>query len=276
MVETLVRLKGELTSAGFDAEIVDIPATPNALGDPRADLEHVAVQRRAQAVVAIVGDLSPDSVEVWVVDNVTGKSSVRRVSFDPGAAAASEALAIRAIEILRSSFLEIEWATDERQSQPGGETPPVVVKSVESERLARRADKLGVEVGGAAVTSLSGIGPALMPLLRFDWSLRPWLLAQATFAGLGTRPSVDRSVGSADISQAFGWSAGSCASARASGYVRARPSPQASCTPLSRGTAMPRTTAEPWTSGRFWSMREWVLCSACPTGSSSRSRLTCN
>jgi len=204
MVETLVRLKGELTSAGFDTEIVDVPVTRNTLGNARADLEHLAVQRRAQAVVAIVGDLSPESVEVWVVDNVTGKSSVRRVSFESGAAPAAEALAIRAIELLRSSFLEIEWATDGRQSQPGGETPPVVVKSVENERLARRADKLGVEVGGAAITSLSGIGPALVPLLRFDWSLHPSLLAQVTFAGLGTRPSVDSNVGSADISQEFG------------------------------------------------------------------------
>ena len=57
MVETLVRLKGELTSSGFQTEIVE--AAPGAAGDSRAGLEQLAARRGADAVVAIVGDLSP-------------------------------------------------------------------------------------------------------------------------------------------------------------------------------------------------------------------------
>ena len=121
MVETLVRLKGELISAGFETEIVDGAARRGARPAIRAPrLEQLAARRGADAVVAIVGDLSPDSVEVWVIDKVTGKSVVRRVPFEPTAARASETLAIRAIELLRSSFLEIDLAAHDRRNEPGG------------------------------------------------------------------------------------------------------------------------------------------------------------
>jgi hypothetical protein len=203
MVETLVRLKGELTSAGFDTEIVDGAAA----GDSRAGLEQLASRRGADAVVAIVGDLSPDSVEVWVIDKVTGKSVVRRVPFEPAAARASTTLAIRAIELLRSSFLEIDLAAqgrDDRRGAAGGAPPPAVVHFVEMERLARHPERFGVEVGGAAIMSADGVGPALLPLVRFDWSPRAWFVAQAALAGLGTRPTVASDAGSAQVAQAYG------------------------------------------------------------------------
>jgi hypothetical protein len=218
MVETLVRLKGELTSAGFQTEIVDAPApAAGAPADSRAGLEQVAAQRRADAVVAIVGDLSPDSVEVWVVDKVTGKSVVRRVPFEPTAELAPKRLAIRAIELLRSSFLEIDLAAQGRQDRQGKNEPqnpptpppPAVVRFVEMERLALHPERFGVEVGGAAIMSLDGVGPALLPLVRFTWSLRPWFLVQAALAGLGTRPNVDTEGGSAQVAQAYGLLGGS-------------------------------------------------------------------
>ena len=210
MVETLVRLKGELISAGFETEIVDgAAATGSAAGDSRANLEQLAARRGADAVVAIVGDVSPDSVEVWVVDKVTGKSVVRRVPFEPAAARASETLAIRAIELLRSSFLEIDLAAHDRRNAAGTAPPPAVVHFVEMERLAQHPERFGVEVGGAAIMSLDGVGPAVLPLLRFDWSLQSWFVAQLALAGLGTRPTVENQEGSAQVAQAYGLLGGS-------------------------------------------------------------------
>ena len=210
MVETLVRLRGELISAGFDTEIVDGAAVGSAGGNPRAGLEQLAARRGADAVVAIVGDLSPDSVEVWVIDKVTGKSVVRRVPFEPGAARASKTLAIRSIELLRSSFLEIDLAARDRQSEPrAAPPPPAVVHFVEMERLAQRPERFGVEVGGAAVMSLDGVGPALLPLVGIGWSPRPWLIIQAALAGLGTRATVEGAAGSAQVAQAYGLLGGS-------------------------------------------------------------------
>ena len=213
MVETLVRLRGELISAGFETDIVDgAPPAGSGAADSRAGLEQLAARRGADAVVAIVGDLAPDSVEVWVVDKVTGKSVVRRVPFEPAAAGASKTLAIRAIELLRSSFLEIDLAARDRQSAAGvapPPPPPAVVHFVEAERVERHSERFGVEVGGAAIMSLDGVGPALLPLIRFDWSPRAWFVAQVTAAGLGTRPTVDGQAGSAQVAQAYGLVGGS-------------------------------------------------------------------
>jgi hypothetical protein len=206
MVETLVRLKGELTSAGFETEIVDAAGAP---GDSRTGLEQVAAQRGADAVVAIVGDLSPDSVEVWVIDKVTGKSVVRRVPFEPTAPRASGTLAIRAIELLRSSFLEIDLAAHGRRSAGDGAPPPAVVHFVEAERLAQHPERFAVEVGGVAIISVDGVGPALLPLVRFDWSPRAWFCVAVTLAGLGTRAAVENQDGSAQLAQAYGLAGGS-------------------------------------------------------------------
>jgi hypothetical protein len=204
MVETLVRIHGELTSVGFATEIVDEPTPNSASGHAsRAWLEQLAAQRGFDAVVAIVGDVAPDAVEVWVVDKVTGKSVVRRVPFEPRSERAANTLAIRAIELLRSSFLEIDLALRERQSGPAKAPPADVVRFVEMDRLASRPERFGIEVGGAAVMSLDGVGPALLPLLRFDWAPRSWFVAQLAVAGLGTRPTVESQGESAQVTQEY-------------------------------------------------------------------------
>jgi hypothetical protein len=203
MVETLVRLKGELNSAGFDAELVD-GAAAGAPADSRASLERLATQRGADAVVAIVGDLAPDSVEVWVIDKVTAKSVVRRLPFEPAATRASTTLAIRAIELLRSSFLEIDLAAHERRNERGVAPPPAVVHFVEMDRATHQTETFGVEVGGAAIMSVDGVGPALLPLARLAWSPRAWFVAHAELAGLGTRATVAGDAGSAQVAQAYG------------------------------------------------------------------------
>jgi hypothetical protein len=52
--------------------------------------------------------------------------------------------------------------------------------------------------------SVDGVGPALLPLARVDWAPRPWLVAQATLAGLGTRATVTGDAGSAQVAQSYG------------------------------------------------------------------------
>ncbi len=50
---------------------------------------------------------------------------------------------------------------------------------------------------------------AVLPLVRFDLSLRSWFFAQAALAGLGTRSTVESQVGSAQVAQAYGLLGGS-------------------------------------------------------------------
>jgi len=206
ITETLVRLQGELESVGFETEIVDGPTAGGASG---AGLETLATARGVDAVVALVGDDrrgtpagSPvaDAVEVCVVDKVTGRSLVRRASVER----TPSTLAIRAIELLRSSFLEIDLLTREARAQATAPIPPAAVRPVERDGPAQRPERFGVEVGAAAMASLDGVGPAVLPTFSVGWTPRPWLLAHVAAAGLGTRPTVQTLAGSAQVAQAYG------------------------------------------------------------------------
>jgi hypothetical protein len=149
----------------------------------------------------MIGDKAPDSVEVWVIDKVTGKSVVRQVPFQPLSATGSEILAIRAVELLRASFVEIALSSSTRSAEGKPAPSPTVLHFVEIERKAP-PKRFAAEVGGAA--GLSGsVGPTILPILRFHWMARPWFVTQVTVAGLGNRPTVEAGVGSAQVAQEF-------------------------------------------------------------------------
>ncbi len=202
MTEALARINGELESAGFQIEVVDGSVAAGTNGDSRSWLEHLAARRGADAVVAVIGDNLPDSVEVWVIDKVTGKSVVRRVPFRPLSATGPETLAIQAVELLRASFLEIDLYSRAHHAQ-SYIAPPTVVRFVDMKRKAELQKRFGVEVGGVVRLGLGGNGPSIMPVVRFDWTARPWFLAQVTVAGLGSRPTVETAAGSAEVAQTF-------------------------------------------------------------------------
>jgi hypothetical protein len=203
IMETLVRLNGELTSVGFETEMVDAPAGDGMRGqESRTWLEQLAARRQVDAVVAIVGDVLPNSVEVWIIDRATGKLVVRTVPFEPKAERAAETLAIRAIDLLRSSFFEIDLAGNKLRGR--AVEPPVVVHFAEAEPLVRRHDRFSVGVGAAAIMSLDGVGPAVLPMASFDGALRSWLLVQVALAGLGTHATVATSGASAQVTQGYG------------------------------------------------------------------------
>jgi hypothetical protein len=197
MMETLVRIGGELASVGFATEVVDAPADGQ---ESPGLLEMVATKFAADAVIALVGDAALDSVEVWVVDKVTGKAVVRTVPFEKTAEHGPERLAIRALELLRSSFLELDLASQDLQ---GRAAPPAVVHFVDMQRRVA-PERFSVEVGGTALMSVDGVGPAFLPLAILGWALGSELVLRASVAGLGTRPTVENQTGSAQVSQGYG------------------------------------------------------------------------
>ena len=220
MAETVVRIKGELMSAGFGVEIVEGASLAIARGmESRDSLERLADQRRSDAVVAIVGDVAPNSVEVWVVDRVTGKSVIRRLPFEPQSDRAPQNLAIRAIELLRSSFLEIHLGPGERGNEAAVEPSPTVVRFVAMDGAKSRPERLGIEVGAGVLMGFDGVGTAILPVVRFDWAFRPSLVTQIALAGLGTRPTVESTAGSAEVAQEYGV-AGACYRWRAGATVQ--------------------------------------------------------
>lgn len=198
--EALVRMHGELVSAGFDVQIA--ASTPGA--DPRASLEQTASGNNVDAVVALLGDVSPGSVEVWVIDRVTGKSVVRRIPNQPESNRAAEILAIRAIELLRASLLEIAMAGSGEPVAAPKPPPVAVTRFVDRALDARRDSRWAIEVGGSGVASFDGVGPALLPIVRLNLALGSYVLIRATAAGLGTRARVQAQSGWADLAEQFG------------------------------------------------------------------------
>jgi hypothetical protein len=201
MGEALVRIRGELISAGFDVDVVE--GTAGSEGESRNWLELLAARRGADAVVAMVGDKSHDLVEVWVIDKVTGKSVVRNVPFRPLSAKGPETLAIQAVELLRASFLEIDLSSSARPGAVGAAPPQTVVRFVGMDRNVEQVERFSVELGGAASVGLDGVGATLMPVLRLAWAWRPSFIVQATAAGMGNRPTVENGGASAQVAQEF-------------------------------------------------------------------------
>jgi len=198
MAEAIVRMRGELISEGFQVEVMDGPKGDQS----RSWLEQLAAARKTDAVVAVFGDESPDSVEVWVVDQVTEKTVVRRIPFKPQYDLAPKTFAIHALELLRASFLEI----DLRPGRRPGETksiPPAVVHFVDGERPASRGGRFGIGIGGAAVIGFGDIGPSILPVISLGWAIRPSLVVQVAVAGYGSHASVQVHAGSAQVAEEF-------------------------------------------------------------------------
>jgi len=198
--ETLSRLRGELLSVGFEVRLVHRAADRGPdRADSRVWLDEIAAAGGIDAVIDIVGDTAPVAVDVWVIEQSPRRWAVSRAARDPNTRGGSERLAIRAVEVLRSALLANDMAARERHHEPSAPLPQDKL----SEPSAHR-ERFGLELGAAATTSLDGVGPALLPMVRLDWAARPWLVVQGALAGLGSHPTVATTAGSARVSQQYG------------------------------------------------------------------------
>jgi hypothetical protein len=203
--EALVRLRGELLVEGFDAQVVEAEIATGA--DTRASLERIAPTLSATAVVAVVAGSDPASAELWVVDRVTGKTVVRRVRADPKETARiAEVLSVRAVELLRASFLELAISSRPPVDAVDAPVPttPAVTRFA-TEPLAEPDWRWAVEAGGGTLAAIApdglGVGNEFVPVARVEHAFGPRLCARVTFAGLGTQARADTPRGYADVSQ---------------------------------------------------------------------------
>lgn len=200
--EALTRLTGELLSVGLKVTKCARPANRGQAGAGSRDwLDEVANDRGASAIIDIVGDEALLAVDVWVLKNEPGRFEVTRVVVEPNSANPSERIALRAIDALRGTLLELDWATRERplvpEEKPAPPPPPTVAAPVPD------SPRFNLEAGAIMLTSLDGVGPSFMPLVRVGWTARTWLVLQTSLAGLGSRPWVETSSGQARVAQQF-------------------------------------------------------------------------
>ena len=101
LLEAFNRLSAELRLQDFEVAILDTGPEPRSI----EGLADAARRSDALASIAFVRRGEKTSVDVWFGDRVTGKPSVRTIE-PPGGADAPNVLAIRAVDLLRTSLRE--------------------------------------------------------------------------------------------------------------------------------------------------------------------------
>ena len=158
-----LRLQAELRSLRFDVPEIEIAPDPPS----RAQLEDAARKSEAVAAVRIVPSRS--GVEVWIVDRITGKTVLREMVTSGGGPASRDAtVALRVVELLRASLMELDAA-----GPPQGdmETPPMIRELMAPPRITApivaqtvslpepTPPAFSIELGPAAVLSPGGFSP---------------------------------------------------------------------------------------------------------------------
>jgi hypothetical protein len=198
--ETLVRLQGELAAVGLSAEVMDRPSFSPATTDLLAALQQSATEREVDAIIDVIGDRTPVAVDIWVFKRTARGIETSHVRVEANPENAAKTLAIRAIEVLRSRLVELDLA---RRVKP--RRAPTALPSVPSTPPATQSsvEHVGLAAGAALLSSLDGVGPAVMPMLRLDWAFHPSLAVQVSLAGLGSTAGVQGAAGRAGVRQNY-------------------------------------------------------------------------
>jgi hypothetical protein len=189
---TLIRLRGELTAAGF--EIAD---AERRAGDAREAAEEEPPVAGVFATIAIV-PRAPEAADIWVADRITGKTVVRRVQASPGSNGDVAAiLAVRAVELLQASLLEaIEPA-------PREERAPAPLPSAVSQWMSQREPpaSFSLDAGLGVLVASGGIGPAVLPALGLSYRATADVSLRLRAAGPAFASNLDVSLGTISVRQ---------------------------------------------------------------------------
>ena len=198
----LVRVQGELVADGFD--VVSLEAAPGTTSAMAME------QAEAQGNSTTVGlFLSADgkSAQLWVVDRLTNKTVVRQVATaDESENVLPEVLALKAVELLRASLLEL--VIERTASAPKAARAAAQHASEWAARPLVHPPRFAIESGAALLWSPGQIDAAFESVARGRYAARRELELRISFAGLGTRPQVRGTGGSAQIEQWYGLAEG--------------------------------------------------------------------
>jgi hypothetical protein len=194
--EANTRLRAELTSAGF--VVVNATRTPSGDAAYNGTFATIAIRRAGNGALA----------DVWISDHVTGKTLTRRLRVG-GTASAATVLAVRALELLRASLLELTLPSSAGEAAPPS-APADVLKWVEpsAPRAERRPSRdlleaTALEVGAFALHGLRGIGPAFGPQARLSHGLSQHWFGRLSLVGPLLGPTLSEPGGTAAVTQQF-------------------------------------------------------------------------
>lgn len=190
-------LTAELRAMGF--EVVEVDAEDAAARDLPREIERVSTRLQPVATFAFVPVVGGTTVELWLQDRLTGKLVIRRVEVTSGPGAAAD-LAVKAVELLRGSLLEVKvqhHASPDPVSQPPGDVRPFVATA---DRPSYFAERFGISAGVTALRNLD-LAAAYAPALRVSWGLPSGYLFRLTATGFGSSPTLYAVEGQAQTDQ---------------------------------------------------------------------------
>lgn len=145
LLEAFERLRAELELQDFEVRLfegLEAPRHPEGL-----ELE--AQRQSAFAAIALRRDVSGTAATIWIVDRVTGKTTLRKLSID-GSRDGPTLLAIRAVDLLRASLVELDAGARPPADVLGVEHSPPPPEVVRFARTSRR-----FELGAGAMSLAS-------------------------------------------------------------------------------------------------------------------------
>jgi hypothetical protein len=158
------RLRAELGALGFEV----VAGRRERDAPSRASLESIARSSGAVAAIRVVP--SPEGVEVWIADRVTGKTVLREVVAGGAGDAEPAVVAVRAVELLRASLLEIEAPHPPRGEEPAGPQVRALVAPAARAAADRVAPaRLTFGIGPAVTASPGGLGGSTSVLATLRW-----------------------------------------------------------------------------------------------------------
>ncbi len=190
------RTRAELEDVGLS--VVDAPVSST-----ESDLASLARQHAAVAAVRLIRYEKPPEVEIWVADEITGKTSLRRVA--TGQLPTSEAVAVVAlavVELLNASLLELRAA-----HPPRGSAPPsrAVLRLVDDHLVTPAAPyRFALRAGAVALGSPGGLGVMAGPMLAAGWGLHPHFALEAELLATAARSRLDGAAGEAHVGLGIG------------------------------------------------------------------------
>lgn len=201
VAEALVRLRGELSAAGFAVDVAETRTT----FDLRTALTAATARPNVRAAIAVGGTAGQEFAELWINDRDTGGVVIRRViaaELPRGA----EVLSIRALETLRAALLEVapDAPVKPAPAAAPAPAPPTVARQETEAGAPLPRPRFALEVGGLVLGSFEGLSPAVLALVRGERVFGTHLMARLTLAGLGTRARVASDAGAAEVSQQLG------------------------------------------------------------------------
>lgn len=198
--ETTLRAQAELRAAGF----VVVVSTEE--GDvTRTQLEKALADAGAVAAIAIDSRPGSTVADVWVSDRVTKKLSIRPVE-TKGSGDTPALLAIRAVELLRASLLELG---DSPRVAEAAKPVPEEVERFAAPRSGAPAPERGtsahagfrVGVGVAGLFNVDHVAPAVAPAFRVGFGSSIGVGGRITFIGPSAGAGLNGALGTAILHQ---------------------------------------------------------------------------